>query len=69
MEVLKLPGTEVGWKRRYEEVMKMMEEVEMEEWIWRGVQVLGAPGTKEQWGKVVQTARGKLTKLKTWVFE
>ena len=69
MEVLKLPGTEAGWKRRYEEVMKMMEEVEMEEWIWWGVQVLGAPGSKEQWGKVVQKAREKFTKLKKWVLE
>ena len=69
MEALKLPGTEVRWKRRYEEVMKMMEEVDMEEWIWRGVQVLGAPGSKEQWRKVVQKAREKFTKLKKWVLE
>ena len=69
MEVLKLPGTEVGWTKRYEEVMKMIEEVEMEEWVWRGVKILGAPGTKEQWGVLVKIVRQKISKLKTWILD
>ena len=67
VEVLKLPGTEAGWRSSYKEVVEMLGRKGVEEMVWWLVQILGAPGTQEQWGQVVGLVKDQISTLKAFL--